>query len=141
MKNHDTFVGTVITAFALVGLWYVHSLNFTSQVGLSPGVFPQFVLALMALCGIAIFFEGRNSQDVVYSININWKKLILVIGAMIIYSYALEYLGFIISTIVFLIATLYLFEEKRLKIIATVPLCTAVLIYYTFTEFFLIPLP
>lgn len=140
MRSNDTVIGIVITAFSVLGFLYVHSLNFKSEVGLSPGVFPQFLFILMAICGVSIFFEGRKSAEST-KIDLNWKKLIIVVALLVIYSYALEYAGFIISTIAFLVVTLYVFEEKRLKILTTVPLLTSFLIYYTFTEFFLIPLP
>lgn len=141
MKVNDTVLGAIITVFSVIGFIYVHSLGFTSQVGLSPGVFPQLLFVLMALCGIAIFFEGRSGDEENTPINVNWEKLVLIIATMTVYTYTLEYVGFIISTIAFLGVTLYIFEEKRLKILASVPVLSAFAIYYSFTEFFLIPLP
>ena len=141
MKINDTILGTAIAVFSVIGFIYVHSLNFTSQVGLSPGVFPQLIFAMMAICGVGIFMEGRNDHEENAPINVNWGKLIQTVVTMTVYAYALEYVGFLISTVVFLLVTLYLFEEKRLKILATVPVLSAVAIYYSFTEFFLIPLP
>ena len=140
MKNNDSLIGLIIIAFSVTGFIYTHATDMQSLVGLSPGAFPQFLFAMMAVCGIIIFIEGRQPSEST-RINLNWKKFLIVVLLLVIYAYALEYIGFIISTIAFLAVALYLFEEKRIKILISVPLLTSFLIYYTFTELFLIPLP
>lgn len=140
MKNTDTVIGLIIIAFSALGFFYIDSLNLKSLVGLSPGVFPQFLFVLMALCGISVLLESRKTSEAI-SVNLSGEKLLLIILLLTAYSYALEYVGFVISTIIFLVAALYIFDEKRVKVLLAVPFLTSVLIYFMFTEFFLIPLP
>ena len=140
MKSNDVLVGLIIIVFSIAGFVYTHATDMQSLVGLSPGAFPQFLFAMMGLCGISICFEGKKRTEST-QVNLNWKKFLSVVLLLVIYAYALEYLGFIISTIAFLAIALYIFEEKRIKVVLAVPVFTSVIIYYMFTELFLIPLP
>ena len=140
MKNSDAVIGPMIVILCIVGFFYTHSLNLQSMVGLSPAAFPKWLFGLMAICGVFIFLESRKLA-VHTPASFRWKTLLGTILLLIVYAYAFEYVGFIISTIVFLVLALYLFEEKRPKILISVPLVASFTIYYLFTEFFLIPLP
>ena len=54
----------------------------------------------------------------------DWKKAILLVVAMVVYGLTMKWLGFILASIIFLIAGFYILGERRLKkmILAAVPL-------------------
>jgi len=54
----------------------------------------------------------------------DWKKAILLVVGMIIYGLVMKWLGFIISSIIFLLCGFYILGERRIKrmLLAAIPL-------------------
>ena len=54
----------------------------------------------------------------------DWKPAILLVVAMILYGLVMKYLGFIIASIIFLLAGFYILGERRIKrmLLAAIPL-------------------
>ena len=54
----------------------------------------------------------------------DWKKAILLVVGMIIYGLVIKWLGFIISSIIFLLCGFYILGERRIKrmLLASIPL-------------------
>jgi putative tricarboxylic transport membrane protein len=140
MKTSNSILGILIIGFSVIGFVYVQSTDIQSLVGLSPGAFPQFLFILFALCGLVIFREPDSEKPSDNS-PFEWKNTVKILLAFTAYVFGFEYGGFLASTVVFLIIAMYVFNERRMKILLTVPLLTSVCIYFLFTELFLIPLP
>ncbi len=60
---------------------------------------------------------------------------------MSIYVYIMDYIGFLIATVLFLVAAMYIFGERRKLILAGVSIAASVIVYFLFTEAFMIVLP
>lgn len=142
MKNSDTGAGIVLALFSLAGIVYISQQGYKSTVGLSPGFFPTFVLVVLGLCGVVLFAKSVTvEKDKTFIPVFAWKKLLPVIVMLAVYMFAMEYIGFIISTLIFMVVTMLFYGERRKKYLALVPIATTAFIFLVFTEIFNIPLP
>ena len=88
--------------------------------------------ALAWLTGIVSFLlliiPQRGQTDDFLSVfkGLNWPKTLLLLGLMVFYGFALTGLGFLLSTILFLIGGIYALGERRWKIIILSAVPTAV---------------
>lgn len=81
------------------------------------------VLALMILLLPTADPAGKRTLNE-ETRGMDWKKAILLLVAMICYGMVMKWIGFIISSIVFLIVGFYILGERRIKrmLLAAIPL-------------------
>jgi putative tricarboxylic transport membrane protein len=64
--------------------------------------------------------------------NVNWMKVLCVVMALVIYGLILEWLGFVISTVLFLAFLLQSIEAKRWVVVVLVSVGSSLLTYALF---------
>jgi len=81
------------------------------------------ILALMILVLPTTDPDGKRSLKK-ETHGMDWKKAILLVVAMIFYGLVMKWIGFIISSILFLIFGFYILGERRIKrmVLASIPL-------------------
>ena len=81
------------------------------------------ILALMILVLPTADPDGKRSLKE-ETHGMDWKKAILLVVAMIFYGLVMKWIGFIISSIVFLNIGFYILGERRIKrmVLASIPL-------------------
>jgi len=81
------------------------------------------ILSLMILLLPTTDPEGKRTLKE-ETHGMDWKKAILLVVGMIIYGLVMKWLGFIISSIVFLLCGFYILGERRVKrmLLAAIPL-------------------
>ena len=77
-------------------------------------LFPVMASILQIVCGAGILISAGKSTDKQFLPAQGWKKLGMAFGVMIAYTLALKYIGFVVSTLVFLyvVVTMLAGEEK-----------------------------
>lgn len=77
-------------------------------------LFPVMASILLLVCGTGVLISAGKSTEKVFLLPQGWKKLGTAFGLMIAYTLALKYIGFVISTPVFLyfVVTILAGEEK-----------------------------
>ena len=140
-NDRDIISGGLLVFFALLGYFFAFQMEST-QVNIIPRSFyPAFLFSIMLLCGLILLKQGVQREKKLAFPSFNLPKLLPIAGVLVAYVLIMEYLGFIISTIIFLLCSIYLFGERRKKILASVPVVVALIVYYLFTKAFLIILP
>jgi putative tricarboxylic transport membrane protein len=114
----------------LLGYFFAYQLENLAVAGLSAAFFPSFLFTIMVICGLVLIRQGIKREKKIPFPNLHLPKLLPVVGILVIYVLLMDYLGFIISTIVFLLTSLYVFGERRKKMLAVVPVTTAVIVYF-----------
>ncbi|MCC8060569.1 MAG: tripartite tricarboxylate transporter TctB family protein [Clostridiales bacterium] len=71
----------------------------------------------------------------------NWKRVIIVIVAIFVDVFLFKYIGYYVSSAVFLIFLMLLMGERRLACLAAVPVGWCVFTYFVFAKFLFISLP
>ena len=81
------------------------------------------ILSLLILVMPTVDPEGKRTLTE-ETRGMDWKKAILLVVGMIIYGLVMKWLGFIISSIVFLLCGFYILGERRIKrmLLAAIPL-------------------
>ena len=114
MKNRDTislifFIGVGLS-FALGSLKYGSIGSGIPNAGLFPlfGGITLIVLSLMLLILVVKLKQPGRKENFFPQKN-SWKRLLTVIVILCIYGVAMEYVGFMIATLVFMIFILSIF--------------------------------
>jgi len=153
MKN-ERIVSIVLLVISVI--LYVNSLSLPvkNYDPLGTSFFPKVLSILLAVLSIAIFVksmltkgpEKETTREQSIGEKLNNKKLINVLflgGSFIIYSLLINYLGYIFSTILFLIITIggLSFNKKGFIQAAVFSVAITYSIYYVFRIFLNLMLP
>lgn len=87
------------------------------------------ILSLLILVMPTVDPGGKNTLKE-ETHGMDWKKAILLVVAMIIYGLVMKWLGFIISSIVFLMIGFYVLGERKLKRMALAAIPLVVLLWF-----------
>lgn len=141
-KKEMVFTVLLITT-GVAGLIYSISLPTMGAFALSPGLFPGVVTMLMIVLGsVHLFGILRSDGSQQDSEEDNKKRSFLVIFAFfVLYLLLLSYIHFIISTIVFLLATMFFLYKRFYWKIPVITVITVFVIYYLFRYILKVRLP
>ena len=92
-----------------------------------------FILSLLILVMPTVDPEGKKTLKE-ETHGMDWKKAILLVVAMIIYGLVMKWLGFIISSIVFLMIGFYVLGERKLKRMALAAIPLVILLWFTMSS-------
>lgn len=140
--DQDFIVGLVFLVISILGYYYAHVYisNDTSS-GLPPEFYPKSLFIILGASAIGLMYKGYKRTDKKPLPKYNWRMIAITIALLFGYSILFEYIGFIISTIIFMVAFMIaLGERKPITIIAS-SLITTFTIYLLFTKAFMIIIP
>ncbi len=129
-----------------VGLFW-RTFSFETMAGyevLGPGWWPRLLLAAMAVLSAGLFVGrlrwlrrgGERQEETVAT-----GRLLGLTAACFGYAVLMPYLGFLVSTPLFLLAVLLLFGTPRGRVLALLPLGITVLLLVIFVKVLYISLP
>ena len=147
MKKKNCLYISFLLFVALVIFVWVVSMDFPQMglaFGFGPAFYPRIVCVGILICVLIIFiqtlFDKKMDKE---KIEIKWadfKRLFALLGAAVIYTVTLRYLGFLAVNMAFLLFCLKYYENKWIVTILSSSLVTAVL-YITFRIVLRVPLP
>ena len=94
----------------------------------------------IVLSGLGIVFSliliatGKQEEQGVNIAGLDWKPVILLMLLSLIYGYTLDWLGFLLSTTLFLIAGFWILGEKRPKILLLVAVPFVFIFWFGLTQ-------
>lgn len=139
MKRSDIILGMTIIMVAVWGWYETSTWAEIKTVGISVKAYPRAIFSMLGICGAIIGVRGYLSKDGSRSLW-RWRTFLPVVFALAIYTLVIQYLGFLPSTVMFLIAAMYMFGERRWKIIAAVPILGSYIIYLIFVKVLMVPM-
>ncbi len=140
MKNGDTGSGLFLVLLSIGGIIYTIAHKFKSTIGLSPGFFPIFCFSIIGICGLVLFLKSFKLKERSWP-KFKWGRLGAIIGMLLVYIVLMNLIGFVISTLLFLVASMLFYGEKRIKVIAPVSAGLTAFVFLLWTQVFNIPLP
>ena len=114
---------------------------------LSPTYFPQIVALILSVIGVAIIFKNRHpfitkETDELDEVHPNAKMRIGgFLTLLAVYSFSLEFLGFVLSGVLALAASLILAGERRAFIIIVMSLLLPISLFLFFYKVAYVPVP
>jgi putative tricarboxylic transport membrane protein len=146
MRNRDIFSSLIwmsLGGLFAAGAWQ-HGLMRRGVPG--PGFLPFFSgLALILASLIVLIPALARARDTVrkplFPERDSLRKVVVAVAALIGFGIALEYLGYLLSTLVFMLAVAQLIERRRWGAAFTLAVLTAVLSHLLFVVLLEVQLP
>ena len=133
--------GIVVLFFGVALLIYSLFMHYTARVRtewkMSPYLFPVLISVFAILLAFSLFADGKRAQESVEkrkdSIGFLHIKRVLAVALMaIVYEVLMNIAGYIPATVVFLMAMIRFFGEKRWWMIAVIAVASTLIIYLLF---------
>ena len=139
--DKDVVAGGFLVALGLLGFAVSSQIENMAVTRLSGAFYPNILFSVIILCGIGLVYQGKTRTEKVPLPSFKWKQLFQMVIALLLYVFLMEYIGFVLSTILFMIVSMWLYGERRIKILLPVSVVVSVIVYLLFTQAFLIVLP
>ena len=146
MNKAETAAGGIIAVVGIVML--LESLKFAYFLdGVpGPGFLPRWVAGGLVLMGLfltakAIRPGAALTKAIAWPYAGAWRRVAVMLGALALGLVLLDKLGFVIITTVFMAVVMYSLGVRSWRLLATVPVLTAVALYVIFAVWLRVPLP
>ncbi|WP_028308732.1 tripartite tricarboxylate transporter TctB family protein [Desulfitibacter alkalitolerans] len=143
-KNRDLIAGIFLLIFSGWVYFTTQKIPVGKISGMPPTFFPSFLAITLAVLSVLLIISAI--KDILRKVKHEYEeqdiiKVVLLVLSIVFYTILLKYIGFIYTTILYLVATITLLKGGRL--IKTIPIAIiiSVSVYYIFGNFFRIPLP
>jgi hypothetical protein len=140
MKNEDLLLGFIIIVFSIFGLCGALRLP-DAHAAVSTSFYPVLLFTSLGICGILLTVKGLSAKKEKTFPILNIGKILPIIGLVILYVVLLLAIGYILSTIIFVISLMFLLGVRKKWQLFGVPICTSLFLYFTFVYGFNIYLP
>jgi len=136
MKNYYLMINLFLMLFGI--LFCAGALNYGLKIP-GPGCFPFAIgILLMFLSLLILITQIKRRKDEIetsekfFAKKEGWKRLFVSLFALLVYALALEYLGFLLDTFLFMIVELRFIEPQKWKTTVTAAFLTTVSSYALF---------
>jgi len=141
LKNQDTILGVFLVILSSSGIVASLSLPEQGVSNVSPGFYPMILFILLGLCSLGVLWKGIKSKAEYRFPQFKWGKVIPFTILIIIYSFSLKWVGFVIATIGFFLLAMWTLGERNKWKLVGIPLLSTLVIYVVFVHLFQILLP
>ena len=139
-KLGDRVAAGMLLAFA-VGV-FAYTFTFPAPLqDLDPGVtaFPRMVTVLIGVLALVVLFRPQEGEPLPRGRAA--VRVVVTVLFLCVYAVVLDSVGFVITTVVFLLVELLLIGVRRPVLLVLVPLGVSVGLFYLFRVFLEVPLP
>ena len=157
MKRDGIIANVVIIAFFILMLIHSFKLHGIRRFGeMGSGFWPILILSTATLLSIILLISTlikylnekektsvgvSISQEALVDLKNRRKKFVLSVVLLFIYVVVMPWIGFILSTLIYILAFILALEERRKYVLAISPVLVTALIVIIFTKFIVIPFP
>jgi putative tricarboxylic transport membrane protein len=143
MKKSATLASISLLALAFAALIESMKLPFGSVSAPAAGFFPLVLSVLLALTSLLGFVAALRQREasLVEEQSLTWKKILLTLGALLVFALAFERVGYLVATFLFIIFLLRVVEGKSWGLTLGVGLSAAIISYVIFGLLLGTPLP
>ncbi len=157
MKRDEIISNFVIIAFFIFMLIHslkLHQIRRFGEVG--SGFWPILILSTASLLSIILLVstlikylnekkktsvEVSVSKETLVDLKNRRKKFVLSVILLFIYVLIMPWIGFVLATLLYLLAFILALEERRKYVLAISPILVTALIVIIFTKVIVIPFP
>lgn len=144
MKKSNIFVSIIIILIGIATLIEVKSFPQGQNNVVGPGFFPGIIAAILIILGIILFIQSiriKKDEDIKVNLfNSENKLAYIIMGITLIYLIAINYIGFLISSIIYLTTLITLYGEKnKLKSLVASSIISSA-IYFVFNILLNVPI-
>ena len=143
IKKWDRFTGYILLVIGLITAWSSIHLSMGRVKHPGPGFLPfglALCLILLSLALIIKSWKGDVSLAPFWPKR-TWLKPLLGVAILIFFALVVEWVGFLITTFIFLTIWMGVIERIRWGTIMSISVGTTVVLYLIFRLFLEVPLP
>jgi putative tricarboxylic transport membrane protein len=147
VRVRDTVAGALTLVLGLAVATYAWTFPPMPGQPVGPGLFPTLVGAGLALLGLALVVAARRRAADIAGQVVPWtrhphlvRNFVLVVGDLLFYAVAVDGLGFLLTSILFLSALLMAFGAQR-RVILPVAVAVTLAVHVGFYTVLRVPLP
>ena len=129
MKMKTADIGASVILLILCAFGYIESGNFTEQAAFLPRITFGLIAFLAVLQLIKVFVKTNDKF-----VSFEWNRVITILLLTVGYVVLIPILGYWISTVLFIAATMYGFGVKNKIALAAVSLGFAAFVYLVFVQ-------
>lgn len=143
MTGRDRAAAAVLLAFGLIALEEARKLRLGSIARPGPGFFPVVLAAAFSLVCVALLVVALRTSDTTAppGARLGWPKVVATMATLFVYAFALERVGFVITTFVLLLFFFKALERQRWATALAGSLATAFVTYLVFKVWLQVQLP
>ncbi len=147
MKSHDLQSGSFLLVLGLIIIEESLRLRIGTLQEPGAGLYPMLtgiaIAGLSLLLLVASLWSGKREKTSpsAPAKPVRLKKLVLTIGALVVYVFILEALGFLLTTFFLMIFLLWVIERMKWKVVLLTASLTAVGCYLLFDVFLQAQMP
>lgn len=140
-KRNINIIISIFLIFLAVSL-YMDTADFSASSIVTTGIYIKFLAIFLCICSIIELFKSFFiSKEDSFKISKNPKNFIILTVLLVFYVWIMGYIGFIVSTLVFLPFTIFLMGYKKVLNLIACSVGITVFVYFLFVKVFEIPLP
>jgi len=144
MHKAEVIAGALVLAFGAALLAGAMRFPFFLDGVPGPGFLPLLISFGVAASGIVLItggIRGSIRENPRWAAAAGWRRVGYMLAAMTVSFLLLELLGFLIVTTLFMAAMIYALGERSWRMLATVPVLSAIALYVVFAVWLRVPLP
>ena len=110
----DFWAGLMFVVLGAAFMWFARSYDYGSAAKMGPGYFPTMLGGILAVLGAITLLRGLAFKGESVG-RFNWKPLLLVLGSLVLFGIALQWLGLVIAIFALIIVSSLGGHEFKLK--------------------------
>lgn len=145
MRNEirDISFSILLIGLSIGGIFLANQFQTDALYG--PDFFPKLILYILIFCSVLLLIKviinyKKNSVHVSFN-KVTGIKITAFIILLIIYINLFFWIGFIFSTIIFLLIAQYIFGMRKYIQLILISVAVPILLHFIFSYLFQIPLP
>ncbi|CAM5184679.1 Putative tricarboxylic transport membrane protein OS=Ureibacillus acetophenoni OX=614649 GN=SAMN05877842_101323 PE=4 SV=1 [Ureibacillus acetophenoni] len=135
-KTFDRYMSVILIAvgtFFIISSTQISASTYGSSVG--PDIMPMLLGIVLILLSILLFFQTmKYKSDGQKSEEQNYGKFLIMLGLALLYALTLEWLGYIITTFIFLLAGFQIMQKGKILYSIIISLSFTLVVYYVYVE-------
>jgi putative tricarboxylic transport membrane protein len=146
MNKAETVAGGVFTAIGVLML--LESLKFAYFLeGVpGPGFLPRWIAGGLVCTGLILTVKGIRpgmalQEAIPWPDASGWRRVAVILGALAFSLLLLDRLGFVLVVTAFMAVVIFALSVRSWRMLATVPILTAIGLYVVFAVWLQVPLP
>lgn len=144
LQNRDFVGGSILLIFSVWFYFTAQTIPRGNVSGMPPSFFPSFLAIILGI--LSVIVVGKGIKQILTGIQLqverkNYRSVFLLFLLLSGYLLAFQYLGFIVTTIIYLIIIMLFLKAGKLVKIVPISIIITLAVYYIFGVGFNIPLP
>ena len=130
----DRYASVIFIVMGIALFFYSQTLTTSIESYIGPKELPMFLSIALVFTGILNLIAALRAKSEKKGKPLEYKKFLIILGALLLYVNLLEIIGYVISTFLFLMVAFQTMERGKILTSAIISAAFAGGIYYLYVE-------